>query len=112
MKRHPCSASNKTKGRNIERGMVYIAAAALVFFSTGVVWHGQRKQREREPAAKAAIQKLLQEENRRDVCLGLHVICKSDDLASAQGYIRTNRIILGALRTPGWSGPYPTVWAI
>lgn len=53
--------------------------------------------RKQEPAAKAAIQKLLQEENRRDVCLGLRVNCKSDDLVDAQGYIRTNRIILGAL---------------
>lgn len=50
-----------------------------------------------EPAAKAAIRKILQDENHRDVCLGLYVFCKSDDLASAQEYIRTNRIILGAL---------------
>lgn len=50
-----------------------------------------------EPAAKAAIQKILQDENRRDAGLGLLVNCKSDNLASAQGYIRTNRIILGAL---------------
>ncbi len=54
-------------------------------------------EKESEPAAKTAIQKILQEENHRDVCLGLHVRCKSDELASAREYIRTNQIILGAL---------------
>ena len=50
-----------------------------------------------EPAAKAAIRKILQEENHRDICLGLYVNCKSDELADAQEYIRVNRIILMAL---------------
>lgn len=52
---------------------------------------------ESEPAAKAAVWKILQDENRRDGNLRLSVSCKSDFLASAQEYIRTNRIILGAL---------------
>lgn len=50
-----------------------------------------------EPGAKTAIQNILQDENHRDETLGLMVYCKSDDLASRQEYIRTNRIILGAL---------------
>lgn len=54
-------------------------------------------EREQEPAAKAAVRKILQEENHRDVCLGLYVQCKSDELADAQEYIRTNRILLWAL---------------
>ncbi len=52
---------------------------------------------ELEPTAKAAVWKIQQDENRRDANQGLAVNCKSDTLASAQGYIQTNRIILGAL---------------
>lgn len=54
-------------------------------------------ERAHEPAAKAAVQKIIQDENRRDPSLYLRVYCKSDELASSQSYIRTNRIILGAL---------------
>lgn len=53
--------------------------------------------KEREPSAKAAILKMIQEENRRDENLGLYVLIKSDELADAQSYIMTNRIITGAI---------------
>lgn len=54
-------------------------------------------EKDMEPSVKAAIQQIIQEENRRDANLGLFANCKSDDLAEAQGYITTNRIIMGAL---------------
>lgn len=50
-----------------------------------------------EPSVKAAIQQIIQEENRKDANVGLYVNCKSDDLEAANSYIVTNRIIMAAL---------------
>lgn len=50
-----------------------------------------------EPSAKSEIHQILQEGNRKNGQEVMYVNCKSDDLADAQSYIRTNRIIMGAL---------------
>lgn len=55
-------------------------------------------EKKNEPAIKIALQKLVQDENRKyNVQMGFYMLAKSDDLSSAQSYIRTNRIIMGAL---------------
>ncbi|MDO4168859.1 MAG: ABC transporter permease [Lachnospiraceae bacterium] len=54
-------------------------------------------EKERESSAKAAILKILQENNRQKKGLGMNVQVKSDELSDKQSFIMANRIITGAI---------------
>ena len=54
-------------------------------------------EKDKEPGARAAIQKLLQKEQQKDKNMMYFLLVKAEDLASAQSYILTNRVISGAL---------------
>lgn len=85
------------KGENILYFLVTQKGAERLNSAVKILGFNLNVEKQREPAAKAAIQQILQEENAKDAYLGLSLESKSDELSKAENLIMTSRLLMGGI---------------
>lgn len=87
----------ETKEENILYFLVTPKGAEHLNSAVKILGFDLNVEKQREPAAKAAIERILQEENAKDEYLGLSLESKSDDLSKAENLIMTSRLLMGGI---------------